>query len=452
MEPEEHEENVPLLGRNNNTMTGAVWTFILSVLLFWLPLIGYAVAGFVGGRKAGSPGRGFVAVLIPSITIFIMGAIILGIQGGIAPIAEVSGSFETAGKDIFPGFFTLLETLDLNAAGNAVSILIPFGLIGGLIAQQNSREIEYLSYRTKQDHREEWSRSGYLPFAPSNNREDDGRSASPKIALVERVKGAFAVEGRRRDTDGDRQPLVLPSHALLADGRGWLEQGRNGTWAVRQTVEPGTGGVHMDTDGWGHSLYNHTRHPLDDIPAIGGRGGRRATHSRSDRPSYLSSDPERVDGPLALLPGRTDNGYTRSSNPSWSRAPDKEDTPSWRPRLADHPLLSSVPPMMRDMVPKEQGRASNGMLWDTRFEDEMASRIVAEGSSFEPNRVSSKDLRRMLKGKRSDRPVREPEPVPSHPWERRGRAWDGDSVGRYPGAGDGRYPGRETVQPLIFSR
>lgn len=28
--------------------------FILSILLFWLPLIGPLVAGFVGGRKAGT--------------------------------------------------------------------------------------------------------------------------------------------------------------------------------------------------------------------------------------------------------------------------------------------------------------------------------------------------------------------------------------------------------------
>ena len=40
---------------------------ILSLLLFWLPVLGPLVAGFVGGRKAGTVGGAIIAVFIPAI-------------------------------------------------------------------------------------------------------------------------------------------------------------------------------------------------------------------------------------------------------------------------------------------------------------------------------------------------------------------------------------------------
>src|SRR3990172_3076524 len=43
---------------------------ILSILLWWLPTFGQMIAGFVGGRRAGSPWRGVVASLIPLLVIF----------------------------------------------------------------------------------------------------------------------------------------------------------------------------------------------------------------------------------------------------------------------------------------------------------------------------------------------------------------------------------------------
>ena len=49
-----------------------LWMFVLSILLFWLPFIGPLIAGFVGGRKAGSLGNAILAALLPG---FIVGAI-----------------------------------------------------------------------------------------------------------------------------------------------------------------------------------------------------------------------------------------------------------------------------------------------------------------------------------------------------------------------------------------
>ena len=63
----------------------------LSLILFWLPVFGSLLAGLVGGRKAGSAGRGFIACLIPAaLTSFAvlwifsptMSALSMGLVGG----------------------------------------------------------------------------------------------------------------------------------------------------------------------------------------------------------------------------------------------------------------------------------------------------------------------------------------------------------------------------------
>jgi hypothetical protein len=45
------------------------WMFVLSLLLFWLPVLGMFIAGLVGGRKAGSVGTALVAVLLPAVVV-----------------------------------------------------------------------------------------------------------------------------------------------------------------------------------------------------------------------------------------------------------------------------------------------------------------------------------------------------------------------------------------------
>ena len=43
--------------------------FVLSILLFWIPVAGPLIAGFVGGRKSGSIGNAVLAALLPGILI-----------------------------------------------------------------------------------------------------------------------------------------------------------------------------------------------------------------------------------------------------------------------------------------------------------------------------------------------------------------------------------------------
>jgi hypothetical protein len=43
------------------------WMFLISILLFWLPVAGPLIAGIVGGKKAGGVGPAIAAVFLPII-------------------------------------------------------------------------------------------------------------------------------------------------------------------------------------------------------------------------------------------------------------------------------------------------------------------------------------------------------------------------------------------------
>ena len=60
-----------------------IWMFVLSILLFWLPVAGPLIAGFVGGRKAGNIGNAILAVILPAIlfgaVLFFLGSVLTGV-------------------------------------------------------------------------------------------------------------------------------------------------------------------------------------------------------------------------------------------------------------------------------------------------------------------------------------------------------------------------------------
>lgn len=48
---------------------GMVWMLVLSILLFWMPIAGPLIAGFVGGRKSGTVGNAILAAILPGVLI-----------------------------------------------------------------------------------------------------------------------------------------------------------------------------------------------------------------------------------------------------------------------------------------------------------------------------------------------------------------------------------------------
>ncbi len=73
------------------------WMFFLEILLFWIPFAGSAIAGFVGGRKAGDVGNAVTAVFLPIIVF----AIVLGLMAKALMAVPLIGLFAGLGGFMF---------------------------------------------------------------------------------------------------------------------------------------------------------------------------------------------------------------------------------------------------------------------------------------------------------------------------------------------------------------
>jgi hypothetical protein len=60
-------------------LRASLWMFLLSIVLFWLPVAGPFIAGVVGGRMAGSAGRGITAALLPAAIVAVLAFIVAAI-------------------------------------------------------------------------------------------------------------------------------------------------------------------------------------------------------------------------------------------------------------------------------------------------------------------------------------------------------------------------------------
>ena len=72
--------------------SGIFWMFLLSLLLFWLPLVGPFLAGLVGGKKSGGVGNAIAAVFLPGI---VFAAILFGLATsftGIPVLGAIAGA------------------------------------------------------------------------------------------------------------------------------------------------------------------------------------------------------------------------------------------------------------------------------------------------------------------------------------------------------------------------
>ena len=69
--------------KKGSILSGITWMFIISLLLFWLPVTGPFIAGVVGGKKSGSVGSSILAVFLPGIILglflFISASMLIGL-------------------------------------------------------------------------------------------------------------------------------------------------------------------------------------------------------------------------------------------------------------------------------------------------------------------------------------------------------------------------------------
>jgi len=139
----------------------AKFTLVLSLLLWWLPIFGQMIAGYVGGRKAGSPNKGMLAALIP--VGLIMMVLYFSRQGILPEIAflelETTALIAAFGSDIpqltvymeaivaymESFFFAVEDTTSLSL--NSYIITVAFAYVGGILAEQTRLEMDFMVSR-----------------------------------------------------------------------------------------------------------------------------------------------------------------------------------------------------------------------------------------------------------------------------------------------------------------
>ena len=131
------------------------FTLLISMLLWWIPIIGQAIAGYAGGRKAGTPARGMVSTLVSvAILIGLMTVIASGFIGGFDFLSAEPGDLIAGVGMDFPLLGTLLSYILLYMQGffaffggttsmklNIYIITVVFGMIGGALAEAHAKEV-----------------------------------------------------------------------------------------------------------------------------------------------------------------------------------------------------------------------------------------------------------------------------------------------------------------------
>ncbi len=135
---------------------------ILSLMLWWIPTFGQMIAGYVGGRRAGSHWKAVLASLVPVFLIMSLSYIgdhvwadaslaNLYSLPGRAMEAVAAGTPEAAPHILFVldylrTFVSALQsTVSMGLNGYLVTII--FAYIGGLMGEQSMRELEYERWR-----------------------------------------------------------------------------------------------------------------------------------------------------------------------------------------------------------------------------------------------------------------------------------------------------------------
>lgn len=136
------------------------YVLVLSLVLWWLPMFGQMIAGYVGGRRAGGPWKGVAAAILPVVCLY---AVIEGFENGTLPSqvfgvtiapAALAASLGSSVPLISPylhfsseyvgSFVKMLEGSSPYGI-NIYVLTVAFAYVGGLLAEQNRREIEYAS-------------------------------------------------------------------------------------------------------------------------------------------------------------------------------------------------------------------------------------------------------------------------------------------------------------------
>jgi hypothetical protein len=133
---------------------------ILSFVLWWIQPAGPMIAGYVGGRRAGSPMKAVIAALLPVAAIYLanlsyahnfasrqidfVASLPMIVSDGLSSILPFLIPYREFLVSYMTGFVQALTTT-FGMGTNGYLMVVIFAYIGGLIAEQTRRELVYRS-------------------------------------------------------------------------------------------------------------------------------------------------------------------------------------------------------------------------------------------------------------------------------------------------------------------
>ncbi len=158
-------DNAKKVGLGHGNKPYSIWSaakyiLMISLMLYWLPLVGQMIGGFIGGRRAGSPWRAIIAAMLPVIVLYSLSS---ALSSGVIPIRfqnatlltyvlirdaleklPIAAPYVSFATTYVGSFINELKTAASFKIGNYL-ITIAFAYVGGILSDQSRRELEYVS-------------------------------------------------------------------------------------------------------------------------------------------------------------------------------------------------------------------------------------------------------------------------------------------------------------------
>ncbi len=204
-----NKEKIKEFGRiTYDFWSGVKYIVVLSALLWWIPLFGPMLAGYIGGRRTGGPKKGFVASIVGLFVIGLtyymlvhgfLSAYIVNISSYLnAQIAGISthtliGPYTEFLRYYWSEFFTSI-TIGIPFGANSYVLTIIFAYIGGVLSFEKRKEytdgVRSLDRVRNKVQRHADVSSSAKAVSSSTPRSSTPRSNSPRKSLknLEAVK------------------------------------------------------------------------------------------------------------------------------------------------------------------------------------------------------------------------------------------------------------------------
>lgn len=176
---------------NYSQSKGILYALIFSVLLWWIPIAGPGIAGYLAGRKSGSIGKSLMSALVAdAIITFAMVTLAPFTSGSLGAMSSYlrSGIVTVSGSSIFVvsnfatdlnTYYGFIKTIAV-VLPSAIMTLTIFSYVGGFVSSMKLAEENY-NY--------------------SYVRDETGTSAWRKPKVEIRERGITPFNGERRDDD-----------------------------------------------------------------------------------------------------------------------------------------------------------------------------------------------------------------------------------------------------------